>query len=779
MLLSPEFLADDKPQSQLSYALELNKRIIPIWMCSLAESEKAGAINDESGKTGSGKAESRKAESRKNINCLSPSHLPPELHLLQAVDLRRQLNPDDWCLKTSDLLKQIRHDAAYVETHKILLTLALKWQRQHQNPCILLRGHTLRHAETWLQTAERRDRRPPTALQRQFIQASLQQPPIQALDVFLSYSRTDADMARKLNDALQKQGKRTWFDQESIAPGADFQQEIYRGIEASDNILFVLSPASIDSPYCADEVDYAASLNKRFVTILCREIDVSTLHPTLAKVQWIDFSHPNTDFSVRFNQLVRTLDTDRAYVQSHTQYSQRAIAWDNQRRSQDLLLRGAELAIAEHWYHQSIEEQKQPPLTGIQKRFIAASRRQANAEATQEKKRFSIMQRQFKATVVASIFAIGGLVAIGSIGWLSFRHGQKAVTSLATELSHQISVHIQQKIETDIDRRFSFSRSVAIASKNGSLDITNTDSLRNYIWGYFQLSDGAVSKIYVGTEAGEFVFLATDGDQVIMSIVNEETDFQRLTYDVDILGHFTTLRSVTSYDPRVRTWYKGALEGLIASPVYPFKLTGELGVSFSEMVKDEAGVLQGVASVDLSLTKLQTVLENIELDTRSHIYIVEPSGALLASTSNSPLVVSEDDTLVRVNALDSESVIIRQTTQQLINSFHSLDRIHSPQTMMIDIDDDKLIAWVDTLGGNLGLNWLIVTLIPQSEVMKEINTNARRTALLFCSSIVMSGILGVYVYKTIQLSSNFENDNKKRLAMRVLTRVTTITGLSK
>jgi WD40 repeat protein/tetratricopeptide (TPR) repeat protein len=69
--------------------------------------------------------------------------------------------------------------------------------------------------------------------------------------------RADSDFARKLNDRLQRQGKRTWFDQESIASGADFQQEIYKGIEASDHFLFILSPKSVNSPYCADEVEYA------------------------------------------------------------------------------------------------------------------------------------------------------------------------------------------------------------------------------------------------------------------------------------------------------------------------------------------------------------------------------------------------------------------------------------------------------------------------------------------------------------------------------------------
>lgn len=735
VLLSPEFLSQDDTQAQLTYALTLNKRIIPLWICS------SSAIASHS-----------------EPSCLIPRQLPPELQTLQAIDLTHTPNPAEWTLETSALLKHIHHDAAYVETHKILLAQALKWERQHHNPCILLRGHTLQHAETWLKTAAKRDRLQPTSLQQKFIQASLQQPPVQALDVFVSYSRTDADLARKLNGALQEQGKHTWFDQESIAPGADFQQEIYRGIEASDNILFVLSPASISSPYCADEVQYAASLNKRFVTVLARDIDTDLLPPELATLQWIDFSHSDTHFSSRFNQLVRTLDTDREYVQDHTKWSQKAIAWHQQQRSDDLLLRGVELAIAEHWYHQSLDENKQPPLTPLQHELITTSREKADAEETLEQQRFKIMQRQLKATVVASAFAIGGLVAIALSGWLSFRHGQKAVTSLATELSHQVSLHVQQNIETAMDRKFSFSRSVAIGAKNGSLDITDMQGLRDYIWGYFQISGGAVSKIYTGTEAGEFVSLATYDDQVMMSVVSEESNFKRVSYDVDSFGNFTTMISTQDYDPRARPWYKAALEGVTASPVYPFKTPlgdYELGISLMEAVKDDAGVMQGVASVDLSLTQLQNVLENIDLETRSHIFILEPSGYLLASSSDTAFL-TEGETPQRISALDSQSNVIQQTTQELIDTFGALEQIQAPQALTLDIDDDTLIVRVDTLGAGLGVDWLIVTLIPESEVMKEIHANARMTAILFCSSIVMACILGVYVYRTISLSSRFE-----------------------
>ncbi|HEY9727562.1 MAG TPA: TIR domain-containing protein, partial [Chroococcales cyanobacterium] len=357
-LLSPDSVISDFCQRELEYALSLNKRIIPVWV--------------------------RETDSMQ---------MPSALRHLQYIDLTDNVREEDYLLDESELLKILHLDAPYYNEHKVLLTKALKWQRQHCNPSILLRGYNLRSAEAWLKVAKQRSQHPPTPLQEEFITESLRQPPAESLDVFVSYSRADSDFARKLNDSLQMQGKTTWFDQESIASGTDFQQEIYRGIKACDNFLFILSPRSVKSPYCAGEVKYAASLNKRFVTVLHREVNSIDLHPELAKVQWIDFNQNERDFNANFNQLVRTLDTDREQVHSHTKWLQRALEWQQKDKSADLLLRGNELAIAENWLKETEQQNKQPAATPLQKDYITASRDAIAAAEEEEKRRQAEMLR--------------------------------------------------------------------------------------------------------------------------------------------------------------------------------------------------------------------------------------------------------------------------------------------------------------------------------------------------------------------------------------------------
>jgi len=337
-LVSPDSVESEFVRKEIDYAVSLHKRIIPIL-----------------------------------VRETPPDSLPKALQGVQYIDLTDNVEEDDYVLDESQLLKIIHQDEVYYNEHKVFLTQALKWERQHKNPSILLRGYNLRSAEAWLKVGQKRIQHRPTALIEEFIAESLRQPPLESLDVFISYSRADSDLARKLNNELQLQGKTTWFDQESIASGADFAREIEQGIQSSDNFLFILSPQAVNSPYCAMEVEYAAKLNKRFVTLLHRGVNPADLHPELAKVQWIDFNQNSGDFNANFNQLVRTLDTDREHLQNHTKWSQRALEWQQKNKTKDLLLRGSELAIAEVWLKDIQSQKKQPVATELQKAYIAES----------------------------------------------------------------------------------------------------------------------------------------------------------------------------------------------------------------------------------------------------------------------------------------------------------------------------------------------------------------------------------------------------------------------
>ena len=102
-------------------------------------------------------------------------------------------------------------------------------------------------------------------------------------DIFISYSRRDKDFVRHLWESLtQKAEQKVWVDWEDIPPTADWRQEIYLGIEAANNFIFVISPHSVRSVVCGEELAHAIEHGKRLVPIVREDVDYESVHPELA-----------------------------------------------------------------------------------------------------------------------------------------------------------------------------------------------------------------------------------------------------------------------------------------------------------------------------------------------------------------------------------------------------------------------------------------------------------------------------------------------------------------
>jgi hypothetical protein len=71
--------------------------------------------------------------------------------------------------------------------------------------------------------------------------------------VFLSYAQADKDTARYIADALKRSGVSTLFDEWELQLGDSIVQHIERGVESSDFVLVLLSPAAVQSHWIQKE----------------------------------------------------------------------------------------------------------------------------------------------------------------------------------------------------------------------------------------------------------------------------------------------------------------------------------------------------------------------------------------------------------------------------------------------------------------------------------------------------------------------------------------------
>ncbi len=422
--ISPESVKSKYCLAEVTHAAKYNKRIIPIYIDTTPE-----------------------------------ELLPPEIKTLQYIDFRGAFENEVKYQKAMEqLLVEIAKERRYYEQHKSFLVQALKWEQQNQNQSILLRGYNLEQAKTWLKLGKQRTAQVPTELHELFISESDAKSTQLNTEVFVSYSRTDADFTRRLNADLQSNGKTTWFDQDSIASGADFQKEIYKGIEGADNFLFIITPQSISSQYCADEVEYAQKLHKRFVTLLLVDVDLKMLHPALAAVQWINFRPNTVDFHTAFSELIRTLEIDRDYVQNHTKWSLRSMEWLDKSKDKDLLLRGSELSVADIWLEDALKAEKQPRPSKLQIEYIHASKDEAEAVVLAETHKARLLQ---SALIAAIILLLGALGA----SYYAYSQGQVAKKEAARAIMQQIMAESSAKAAQEAEKKALLEKNKALAQE--------------------------------------------------------------------------------------------------------------------------------------------------------------------------------------------------------------------------------------------------------------------------------------------------------------------------
>lgn len=89
---------------------------------------------------------------------------------------------------------------------------------------------------------------------------------------------------------------------------------------------------------------------------------------------------------------------------------------------------------------------------------------------------------------------------------------------------------------------------------------------------------------------------------------------------------------IGGYDPRKRPWYKQAISNPGKAGIteaYQGQTGGPM-VSVMHTIKDDAGVLVGVQSLDVSLTTLTDILKSIKLGETGYLMLVDETGAILA-----------------------------------------------------------------------------------------------------------------------------------------------------
>ena len=189
--------------------------------------------------------------------------------------------------------------------------------------------------------------------------------------IFVSYSRKNKPFCKRLTDTLQERGFDFWVDWEDIPPTVDWMKEIEKSIEEAETFVAIVTTDWMASKICRDELEIAVKNGKRLIPVVPEEITWNDVPPALAQLNFVFFTG-GYDFTAQMAVLSTALETDYAWLKTHSRLQVKALEWERGNRDNGFLLRGRDLQEAEREI--SVNATKDPNPTELQRDYILKSR---------------------------------------------------------------------------------------------------------------------------------------------------------------------------------------------------------------------------------------------------------------------------------------------------------------------------------------------------------------------------------------------------------------------
>jgi class 3 adenylate cyclase len=355
-------------------------------------------------------------------------------------------------------------------------------------------------------------------------------------------------------------------------------------------------------------------------------------------------------------------------------------------------------------------------------------------------------------TVLVVPLIIPVIVSTGLVGWLSFRNGQRAINALALQLQSETTSRLRQYLDGYLATPHQLNQINLDAWQLGLLDLTDFHRLGQYFFKEMKVFD--VGYVNFGDPNGEFIGVERlDNGQLLINEVTARSGLGKLNvYETSDEGDRTRLLEVKDYDHRLEAWYAEPIKlgKSMWSSIYQWEDKPDImSISSSYLVRGKNNEIMGVIGVDLILSQIGTFLEKLKIGQTGKAFILERDGFLVANSGSSKPTQVIDGQASRVKGWESADGVIRATSQQLIEQYSDLSQISDGRQFSFDIENQRQLLKVTPWKDPLGLDWLVVVVVPEGDFMTQINANTRTTILLCLFTFVAATAIGVLTARWI------------------------------
>lgn len=351
---------------------------------------------------------------------------------------------------------------------------------------------------------------------------------------------------------------------------------------------------------------------------------------------------------------------------------------------------------------------------------------------------------------VLEIFTIVGLV-----GYLSFRNGQKSVVDLTSRLQQEVGDRIDQHLDSYMASPKQLTEMNAAALQAGLIDSTDSAVLQQLFWQQVRFFDTGF--VLYGSAAGR---LESAGyifeDRITIGYVHPDVHQNSHLYVWEADGQGQRSKTLVGdfgpYPFQQEDWYREAVkrQQLTWTPVYNWQAEPfSLAISISSPIYGANRQLEGVVASEQRLSQISDFLRQLTISPSSKTFIIERNGFLVGSSVDEEPFKVVDSKPQRLRATDSKDPQIQATAAHLLTQFGGLETIQAPTQLEFRHEGERqfvrIMPWKDTLG----IDWLVVVSVPESDFMTQIRANTRATLWLCLMALGIAVIVGYYTARWI------------------------------
>ena len=336
----------------------------------------------------------------------------------------------------------------------------------------------------------------------------------------------------------------------------------------------------------------------------------------------------------------------------------------------------------------------------------------------------STLQRVLVVPLVLLVLALAGVIY-----WSS----QRSSETTGREFSQKLLLNLVERVQqTTADHLVGARVAVDAVAPNDVtspvehtthvLDFpTDPQSIESRLWiatGFFPAVNNYV---YFGGADGSFVGLnrRSDRNELRLRAPGQTT---REIWSVAAPGQRLSMVRTDAYDPRTRPWYtKSVAAGRESwSDVYTDFTTLEPVFTLSKPIYRADRSLVGVVSTDLSLAQLTNFFQALKVSRHGIAFVVEQSGAIIATSTAELPYRAENKALVRLEARQSASPLLRESYAQVQKWQHDGETLAQPVSRQFESASGTVQVGATVLRDPAGLEWVIVVAAPRADFTSNV-----------------------------------------------------------